>query len=198
MLPIPWNHHYSSTFKILVFQIPIVNIIVLNKKKADKESDPCQLMFADPEDCGKISLEDIHIYTVFNGIDHIFWVLRTESLHSGMGLMKSLINLWRQHQLVSSLLMIKTVQLTLSQAVNVIKSVGHNLNKMFIPMEDEDDVKIPATKKKRTSKEPEENKDQKSYPSLHFTVPVENYSAMMMSWCIIKNRRSTGTVKSVM
>ena len=50
--------------------MPIVNINVLNKK--DKDSDPCQLMFVDPDDCGRISLDDVHIYTVFNAIDH-FW-----------------------------------------------------------------------------------------------------------------------------
>ena len=48
--------------------MPIVNINVLNKK--DKDSDPCQLMFVDLDDCGRISLDDVHIYTVFNAIDH--------------------------------------------------------------------------------------------------------------------------------
>ena len=36
----------------------------------------------------------------------------------------------------------KTVQLTLNQAVDVIKSVGHNLNKMFIPRDDDDDYPV--------------------------------------------------------
>ena len=48
--------------------MPIVNINVLNKK--DKDSDPCQLMFVDPDDCGRISLDDVHIYTVVNAVDH--------------------------------------------------------------------------------------------------------------------------------
>ena len=150
--------------------MPIVNIIVLDKKKTDKESNPCQLIFADPEDCGKISLEDIHIYTVFNGIDHFLGTEnRIPSFRNGID--KIFNKLMEATSVASSLQLCtddKTVQLTLSQAVDVIKSVGHNLNKMFIPIEDEDDVEIPTTKKRRTSKEPGETRTKKSpLTSLH-------------------------------
>ena len=39
--------------------MPIVNINVLNKK--DKDSDPCQLMFVDPDDCGEDLFGYVHI-----------------------------------------------------------------------------------------------------------------------------------------
>lgn len=151
-----------------------------------------------------VSLENINIYTVFNGIDHFLGTEnRIPSFRNGID--KSFNNLMDATSVASSLQLCtddKIVQLTLSQAVDVIKSVGHNLNKMFIPIEDDDDdVHIPATKKRRTSKEPGEKRTKKSL-SLHFTVPVENYSVMMISWCIIKSTTTIlqiiGTVKSVM
>ena len=36
----------------ILFQMPTVNIIVLNKKNTEKETDPYQLMFTHPDDCG--------------------------------------------------------------------------------------------------------------------------------------------------
>ena len=172
-------------------------------QKADKEGNPCQLMFADPEDFGKFPLQDIHLYTVFNGSDHLLGAENRIPLFRH-GIDEIFNKLMEATSLASSLQLCtdnKTVQLTLSQAVDVIKSVGHNLNKMFIPIEYKDDVEIPATKKREHPKN-QDKQGPKSPPSLHFTVPVENYSAMMISWCIINNRSTllqiTGTVKSVM
>lgn len=146
--------------------MPIVNINVLNKK--DKDSDPCQLMFVDPDDCGRISLDDVHIYTVFNAIDHFLGTEnRIPTFRKGID---DIFNkLMEATNIASSLNLCthdKTVQLTLNQAVDVIKSVGHNLNKMFIPMDDDDDDDSPVerhgTKKRRISKEPGQTRTKKA------------------------------------
>ena len=131
-------------------------------QKADKESDLCQLMFADPEDCGKIFLEDIYIYTVFNGIDLFLGGTENRIPSFRNGIDEIFHKLMKVTSVASTLQLCtddKTVQLTLSQAVDVMKSVGHNLNKMFIPIEDEDDddeIPLNPTRKRRTSKEPGE------------------------------------------
>ena len=122
--------------------MPIVNINVLNKK--DKDSDPCQLMFVDPDDCGRISLDDVHIYTVFITIDHFLGTEnRIPTFRKGID---DIFNKLMEATSIASSLNLctddKTVQLTLNQAVDVIKSVGHNLNKMFIPRDDDDDYPV--------------------------------------------------------
>ena len=133
--------------------MPIVNINVLNKK--DKDSDPCQLMFVDPDNCGRISLDDVHIYTVFNAIPTFRIPTWIPTFRKGID---DIFNKLMEATSIASSLNLctddKTVQLTLNQAVDVIKSVGHNLNKMFIPMDDDDDspVERHGTKKRRISK----------------------------------------------
>ena len=55
------------------------------------------------------------------------------------------------------------LQLTQNEAVDVIKSVGHNLNKMFIPMDDDDDSPVERHgTKKRISKEPGQTRTKKA------------------------------------
>ena len=162
--------------------MPIVNIMVLNKKKDAKDSGPCQLMFADPEDCGKIALEDVHIYRVFNVIDHFLGTQeRIPSFRQGKDdIFSKLMEATSVGSSVGLCTEDKTVQLTWSQAVDVIKSVGQTLNKIIIPTEDNEEVTSP-TKKGGEHQRNLGKPGPKTPPLLHFTVHVGNCSQMMMS-----------------
>ena len=62
----------------------------------------------------------------------------------------------------------KTDAVTVAQAMDVIKSVGHNLNKLFIPTSTEEQASEPPPKKWKPYKEPGETRQLPSkFTSLH-------------------------------
>ena len=172
-------------------------------KKGDNiDRDPATIIFADPDDCGKFGLDDIYIFNVHNGVDHFPGTKpRIPNFRDGVDqvfqTLVSAANICSNLKLSTE---DKTVSVTINQAMDVIKSVGHNLNKLFIPTPLKNNPVFHHLKKENhpRSLEKPDRSNQNLPPSI---VPVENCLQMMMSCSITRiqtiNLTATGTVLCV-
>ena len=164
--------------------------------KKGMSGEVCTLVFPDPNDCGKYSLDDIHLINVWNGLDHFPGTKdRVNNFRDGVDLVFQ--KLMECSSICNNLKVSvddNDVSSTIGKGVEVIKSVAYNLNKLFMPAEESDTTTIQPKKKKRKSQEPGETRTdvQSKFTSLHCACGVQFGTEDELTFHMDKNHKLTG------
>lgn len=156
--------------------MPIVNIIPTQYKKGSP-GEACTIVFPDPNDCGKFGLDDINVINVWNGCDHFPGTReRVENFRDGIDTVFQ--KLMECSNICSNLQMCvedTDVSNTIGKGIEVIKSVGYNLNKLFLPVEEDSQSQITQPRKKRKSQEPGDTRTdvESKFTNLHCACGVQ-------------------------
>ena len=173
--------------------MPIVNIMCTQYKKG-ATGEVCTLVFPDLNDCGKYGLANIHLINVWNGPDHLPGTKdRVDNFRDGVDLVfKKLMECSSICTNLQVCVDDNDVSSTIAKGIEVIKNVGYNLNKLFMPLEESDTTHQPN--KKRKSQEPGETRTdvQSKFTTLHCACGVQFASEDELTFLKGKNHQLTG------